>query len=99
MEYKIPVGGQESLHLRLTDRDTAQAADVLLFATTGYGLHVISGEVSWHALITLQSYGQAIDRLTISVPNTLEIADIDSTGLESVGLADRPQVPEHTKSH
>lgn len=96
MDYKVPIGGQESLHLRITDRDSEQAADVLVFATTGYGLHVIPGEVSWHALTTLQAFGKPLDRIIISAPNFLEIADINSSGLESWELADHPNLPEHT---
>lgn len=96
-DYKLSVGGQESLHLKITDRGTDKSADVLAFATTGYGLHVMPGEVSWHALTTLQVFGKPLDRLTISAPNFLEIADIESSGLESWELVDDPNRPDHTQ--
>ncbi len=95
-DYKLSVGGQDSFHLKITDRGTDKSADVLAFATTGYGLHVMPGEVSWHALTTLQVFGKPLDRLTISSPDFLEIADVESSGLESWELVDDPERPERT---
>lgn len=89
-DYKIAVGGTGGLQLRITDRAAENAADSLTFATTGYGLHVAPGEVTWHALTTLQVFGKAIDRMTFSVPSKLEIADVEATGLESWALSDDP---------
>lgn len=96
-DYKIAVGGHDSLHLRITDRATDKHADVLVFASTGYGLHAMPGEVSWHALTTLQVFGKPLDRLTLSMPNTLEIADVESSGLESWQLADDPERADHVR--
>ena len=87
-DYKIAVGGSSGLQLRITDKAAENAADSLTFATTGYGLHVAPGEVTWHALTVLQVFGKPVDRLTFSVPSQLEIADVDATGLESWSLTD-----------
>ena len=87
-DYKVAIGGAPGIQLRITDRAAENAADALTFATTGYGLHVAPGEVTWHALTTLQVFGKPVDRLTFSVPSSLEIADIDATGLESWDLTD-----------
>ena len=95
-EYKIPVGGTGGLQLRVTDRATENAADSLMFASTGYGLHVIPGEVTWHALTTLQIYGKPVERLSFSVPRRLEIADVDATGLEGWELSDDPDDAQRT---
>ncbi|MBS0205034.1 MAG: hypothetical protein JSS49_19170 [Planctomycetes bacterium] len=89
-DYKVAIGGAPGVQLRITDRAAENAADALTFATTGYGLHVAPGEVTWHALTTLQIFGKPIDRLTFSVPSTLEIADIEATGLEAWDLTDDP---------
>ena len=87
-DYKVAIGGAPGIQLRITDRAAENAADALTFATTGYGLHVAPGEVTWHALTTLQVFGKPVDKLTFSVPSTLEIADVEATGLEAWGLTD-----------
>ena len=87
-DYKVAIGGAPGIQLRITDRAAENAADALTFATTGYGLHVAPGEVTWHALTTLQVFGKPVDKLTFSVPSTLEIADVEATGLEAWDLTD-----------
>ena len=94
--YRVAVGGAGGIQLRITDRATENAADSLMFATTGYGLNVAPGEVTWHALTTLQVFGKPVDRLTFSVPRSLEIADVDATGLEAWNLSDDAAAPERT---
>ena len=86
--YSVAVGGKTDVRLRITDRRTQHTTDVLVFAITGFGVHVTPGEVTWQAATTLQVYGRPFDRLVFSVPNTLEIVDVESTGLESWELAD-----------
>lgn len=95
-DYKVAVGGSGGIQLRITDRAADNAADALTFATTGYGLHVAPGEVTWHALTTLQVFGKAVDRLTFSVPSQLEIADVEASGLESWELTDDPNEAQRT---
>ena len=90
-EYKISVGGVGGMQLRITDRETSNSADSLLFATTGYGLSVSPGEVTCHLLTSLQVFGKPIDRLTISVPKDLEVADIEAPGLEAWDFSDNPK--------
>lgn len=95
-DYKIAIGGASGIQLRITDRAAENASDALTFASTGYGLHVAPGEVTWHALTTLQVFGKPVDRLTFSVPATLEIADVEATGLEAWALGDDPDDKERT---
>ena len=95
-DYKIAVGGTGGIQLRITDRAAENAADSLTFASTGYGLHVAPGEVTWHALTTLQIFGKPVDRLSFSIPRYLEIADVESTGLESWELTDDPNDTQRT---
>ena len=94
--YEIPVGGRAEVRLRVTERKQDQAGDALVFAGSAIGLQVTPGEISWRAVTSLQVYGQAVDRLVFSVPNTLEIADVQSSGLESWELADSETDPERT---
>ena len=95
-DYSIAVGGVRGIQLRITDRAAENAADSLTFATTGYGLHVAPGEVTWHALTTLQVFGKPVDRLSFSIPRMLEIADVESTGLEGWELSDDPDDAQRT---
>ncbi len=89
--YELAVGGQRNLvALQLTDRQRERATDSLLFATTGFGLRVAPGEVTWHAVTALQVHGTPLDRLVCVVPKTLEITDVDSNGLEAWELSDNP---------
>ncbi len=96
-EYRLPFGGQGRFQWRLTERAEAKATDALLFASTAYGLVSSPGEVSWQALTSLQVFGRSIDRLELSVPSKLEVAAIESTGLEAWTLSDDPANPERTK--
>ena len=97
-DYKFAVGGSAGLQLRITDRAADNAADSLMFTTTGYGLHVAPGEMTWHAMTTLQVFGKPVDRLKFSVPSSLSVADVDATGLESWDLSDDPNEPQRTKN-
>ncbi len=91
--YEVPLGGAKSLQLQITDRQTQTAGDSLIFASTAFGVYVAPGEVTWTAKTGLQVFGRTIDRLVCSVPNTLEITDVQSTGLESWELADDADAP------
>jgi hypothetical protein len=95
-EYVLPVGGERSLELRITDRAAESRADVLTFASTAYGLAVAPGEVTWTARTSLQVIGRKIDRLVASVPRALEITAVESLGLESWELADAADDPTRT---
>ncbi len=88
--YVLPIGGQTSLNLRITDRQQAARGDVLTFASTAIGVKVFPSEITWAAQSEIQVFGREIDKLSCLIPNTLEITGIESTGLESWELADAP---------
>ena len=94
--YQLPVGGTRDLLLLFNDEQDEQRTDSLTFATTGYGLNVAPGEVTWQASTSLQVYGTTLNQLLCSVPNSLEITDVESTGLESWDLSDDPNNAEQT---
>ena len=87
-DYRISVGGQSQVRLRLTEREQTLEADAMVFAGTAYGLRVTPGEVTWQAAASLQVFGRPVSRLRVLVPRTLEIADVESVGLESWELND-----------
>ncbi|MFT4559050.1 MAG: hypothetical protein ACI92S_004439, partial [Planctomycetaceae bacterium] len=55
--YSIPVGGVTNLRLFFKDHQGEQRADSLAFASTGYGLNVSPGEVTWQAKTNIQVFG------------------------------------------
>tara|TARA_R110002072_G_scaffold284587_1_gene449020 strand:- start:42968 stop:51175 length:8208 start_codon:yes stop_codon:yes gene_type:complete len=94
--YSIPVGGITSLRLLFNEHQGEQRADSLAFASTGYGLHVSPGEVTWQAKTNLQVFGTTYNQIFCTIPNSLEITNVESTGLESWELTDNPDSPDST---
>ena len=88
--YTLPVGGRSDIRLAVTDRQTERAGDALVFASTAFGIGVSPGEVTWQAVTGLEVFGEALDVFVASVPRTLEITDVSSSGLENWELADDP---------
>ena len=86
--YEFPLGGKGRVTLRLTDPDSRQTADVLVFANTAHGLDVSPGEITWHAITDVELFGRSVDRFVFDVPSSLEITSVDSVGLESWDLDD-----------
>ncbi len=84
----FPVGGNKKIELRVTERQRSQKSDALVFMSSAYGVNVAPSEITWQAVTTLQSFGESLDKFTFTVPRTLEIAAVDSTGLEAWELAD-----------
>lgn len=94
--YSIPIGGVTSLRLFFNDHQGEQRADSLVFASTGYGLNVSPGEVTWQAKTNLQVFGTTYNQIFCTIPNSLEITSVESTGLESWELTDNPDSPNST---
>ena len=94
--YSVPVGGVTSVRLFFKDHQNEQKADSLAFASTGYGLRVSPGEVTWQAKTNLQVFGTTYNQIFCSIPKSLEITGVESTGLESWELADDPDSPDST---
>ena len=95
-DYEVAVGGKKSVSLLMTESRDQQATDSFVTASTGMGLYVTPGEITWQAVTTLQVFGQPIDQLLCLVPGQLEITSVDSTGLERMELARSPSVPDAT---
>ena len=94
--YSIPVGGVTNLRLFFKDHQGEQRADSLAFASTGYGLNVSPGEVTWQAKTNIQVFGTTYNQIFCTIPNSLEITNVESTGLESWELTDNPDSPNST---
>jgi len=88
VEHEIAIGGRDELRLRITEHETRQTSEGMVFASTAYAVGVSPGEVDWRADTNVEVFGKPLDRLVFRVPRTLEIVDVDSSGLESWELAD-----------
>lgn len=86
--YEFPIGGEAQVSLKITEQTREQTNDSLIFARSGIGVSVSPGKVAWQAQTALNIYGQSLDRVVLSVPETLEIVSVESTGLESWALND-----------
>lgn len=94
--YSVPVGGQASVLLLFQQHQDEKQTDSLTFAATRHDLTVSPGEISWLATTSLQVFGTAINRLICEVPASLEITDVESTGLENWELSQEPAAPQKT---
>ncbi len=86
--YEFPIGGEGQVRLKLTEQAQQQSNESLVFARTAIGVSVSPGEVAWQAQTALNIYGQSLDQVVLSVPQSLEIVSVESTGLESWVLND-----------
>lgn len=95
--YEVAIGGLTEAQVRVTDGQSTTAADALAMASTTYGVAIQPGEVAWLARTQLAIFGQPINRVTLTVPRPLEVADVTGPGLESWDLTDDdPTNPQAT---
>ncbi len=95
-EYRVALGGHQSVNLQITNRQASTRTDALTLANTAIAVTVAPGEVSWSAKAALQVVGRPVDRIVCTVPMSLEITAVESTGLDSWQLADTPDDPART---
>jgi hypothetical protein len=95
-EYHVSIGGRSSVSLQITNRQTSTRSDSLTLANTAFAVAVAPGEVAWSAKTALQVVGRPVDRIVCTVPQSLEITGVESTGLESWQLSDTPNDPART---
>ncbi|MFK7778821.1 MAG: hypothetical protein QM501_12005, partial [Gimesia sp.] len=86
--YEFPIGGEGQVSLKITEQARQQSNDSLVFARSAIGVSVSPGKVAWQAQSVLNIYGQSLDQIVLSVPQSLEIVSVESTGLESWVLND-----------
>lgn len=96
-DYVVAVGARPELRLRLSDKRLESDADALMFASTAYAVRAAPGEVAWQASSHLEVFGQKLDQLTFEVAETLEVAAVESPGLDRWELLDSPDTPGRTR--
>jgi len=84
--YRTAVGGLKNLALRITGEEAKQGEEALVFGHTAIGVRVSSEELTWQAVSDVSVHGKPIDRMTFSIPDSLDIVSIESTGLEGWGF-------------
>ena len=95
--YALPVGTRETIELQWTSRRDNAVTETLVFATSDIELRLSSDTLRWTAQTRIAVFGGQISRLSATVPATLEITAVESTGLESWELTDDPDRIGDTK--
>jgi len=95
-DYRVAIGGKNHVALQITNRQASTRTDSLTLINTAMAVAVAPGEVSWSTKANLQVVGRPLDKVVCTVPMTLEITGVESTGLDSWQLADTPSDPGRT---
>lgn len=95
-EYRVAIGGKNHVALQITNRQASVRTDSLTLVNTAMAVAVAPGEVSWSTKANVQVVGRPLDKLVCTVPMTLEITGVESTGLDSWLLTAAPDDPSRT---
>ncbi len=95
--YSIPVGTPEKTELRWTTQRNDSTTDTLVFVRSNVQADLSTDTLRWQSESRIGVFGGEITQLTATVPATLEITAVDSTGLESWKLIDDPERAAHTR--
>ena len=95
--YSIPAGNKGSTELRWTARRNDATTDTLVFVRSDVQANLSTDTLRWESESRVGVFGGEMTQLTASVPITLEITAVESTGLESWELIDDPERTTHTR--
>jgi hypothetical protein len=95
--YRIPLNSNTDARLKWTSRQMKADTQTLVFARTDAHVQLSSNTLRWTSETRLSVFGSAINQLVATVPATLEITSVDSTGLESWKLEDDPERENFTR--
>ncbi len=95
--YSLPVGARDTVQLKWTSRRDSAVTDTLVFARSDVELRLSPDTLRWMAQTRIAVFGGQISRLSASVPATLEITAVESSGLESWELDDDPDRAGHIR--
>jgi hypothetical protein len=93
----LPIGGQADVRLRITEKQEEKRTDSLLFASSVIGVDAAPGEITWQSMTQFQVFGTRFNQLLLNVPAWLEVADVQSSGLESWELTEDPDDGDWTR--
>lgn len=93
--YSVPIGHTPGragdVRVTWTTRRQQEISDNLVFATSTIQASLKTTGLKWDCESRLSVFGEKIDRLSASVPATLEITNVESAGLEQWTLEDDPE--------
>ncbi|MEO2018610.1 MAG: hypothetical protein ABGZ53_30020, partial [Fuerstiella sp.] len=95
--YRFPLNFRSNAHLKWTSRQKKADTQTLVFARTDAHVQLSSDTLRWTSETRLSVFGSSINQLVATVPATLEITAVDSTGLESWKLEDDPERKNFTR--
>lgn len=99
--YSAPIGhtlGRAGdIRVTWTTRRQQEISDNLIFATSAIQASLNNTGLKWDCESRLSVFGEKLDRLSASVPATLEITSVESAGLEQWTLEDDPQSPDRIR--
>ena len=95
--YSLPAGMRKTTELQWTTRRDDATTNTLVFAQSDVRAKLSTDTLRWQAESRVAVFGGQINRLSASVPSSLEITGVESTGLESWDLSDDPDRTGHTK--
>lgn len=95
--YTFPAGGFRDVRLRWVSQQNDAEAQSLVFVRTDAVVQVQQQSLKWNSNSRVSVFGGSINRIVAHVPATMEITNVESSGLESWTLADAPEMPERTQ--
>jgi len=96
-EYSFPAGTNNSTTLKWTARQQNLETQTLVFAKSNVQVRLSSDNLRWNSDSRVSVFGNSINQLTARVPSSLEVTNIESTGLESWKLEDEPSNSSFTR--
>ncbi len=96
-DYRVAIGGKNHVALQITNRQASTRTDSLTLINTAMAVAVAPGEVAWSTKANLQVVGRPLDKVVCTVPMTLEITGVESTGsiVATRGHAERSRADDY----
>ncbi|MEZ6059171.1 MAG: cyclin family protein [Planctomycetaceae bacterium] len=96
--YQLPIGSLSEVRIRWTSGGRQSEAETLVFARTAASARLSVDTLRWESQTRITVYGTPVNQIIASVPSSLEVTSVESTGLESWKLEDDPQRSGFTRA-
>jgi hypothetical protein len=95
--YSFPIGSLSEIRLKWTSRSQTAETETLVFARSDIQIRLSQDGLRWASDSRISVFGGSINQVVARVPSSLEITDVQSTGLESWTLEDDPDAAGSTR--
>ena len=95
--YTFPGGNQKELRLKWTTEQQTTDVQSLTFVTSQVDVSLSGDDLRWESQSKVSVFGNALNRLVLTVPSTLEVTQVESVGLESWKLEDDDAAADRTR--